>query len=84
MDLNLKVDSEIQKHYLEGKKLDRKNLEVILKEISLKKDEDDIRDFMKLLILYFFCYIFFTNTNNLCTKGPVPLVNELPTLECYN
>nr|CAD1821467.1 unnamed protein product [Ananas comosus var. bracteatus] len=32
LDLNLKVASDIQNRYLEGKKVDRKNLEVVLKE----------------------------------------------------
>nr|CAD1817801.1 unnamed protein product [Ananas comosus var. bracteatus] len=84
LDLSLKVGSDIQNRYLEGKKVDRKNLEVVLKEMSPKQDEEDITDFVKLLILYFFCCILFTNTNNLCPKGLVGLVDDLPALARYN
>ncbi|OAY71424.1 Ent-copalyl diphosphate synthase 1, chloroplastic [Ananas comosus] len=58
LNLNLKVESDIQNRYLEGKKVDCKNLEVVLKEMSPKKDEDDITDFMKLLIFTFFVAFF--------------------------
>nr|CAD1838159.1 unnamed protein product [Ananas comosus var. bracteatus] len=84
LDLSLKVGSNIQNRYLEWKKVDRKNLEVVLKEMSPKQDEEDITDFVKLLILYFFCCILFTNTNNLCPKGLVAIVDDLPALARYN
>nr|CAD1825819.1 unnamed protein product [Ananas comosus var. bracteatus] len=84
LDLNLKVGSNTRNRYLEGKKVYHKNLDVVLKEMSPKEDEDNIIDFVKLLILYFFVCILFTNTNNLCPKGLVALVDDLPALGRYN
>nr|CAD1823844.1 unnamed protein product [Ananas comosus var. bracteatus] len=84
LDLTLNLGSDIQNRFLEGQKVDRKNLEVVLKEMSNKQGEEDITDFVKLLILYFFYCILFTNTNNLCPKGLVGLVDDLPALSWYN
>lgn len=84
INLNVKVDYDIQKRYLEGKKVDCNNLEMVVKEMSRKKDENNIRNFVKLFILYFFYCILFNNTNNGYPKALLALVNDLPSLRYYN
>nr|CAD1839519.1 unnamed protein product [Ananas comosus var. bracteatus] len=50
LDLTLNLRSDIKNQFLEGKKVDRKNLEVVLKEMSPRQDEEDITDFPRIII----------------------------------